>query len=97
MCSNFQIMVRYYINKIMGFKGESYPITCKFKINYHKAKGREEYLPVTVKEENGDLIANPVFGKSGLITGFSKAWGYISIDRNEEGLREGQIVSVYKF
>jgi len=93
----FQVMVKYYIEKITGHSEKIYPIACKFKINYHKAKGREEYLPVTIEENGGELTAIPVFGKSGLITGFSKAWGYIRIERNEEGIKEGQIVNVYKF
>lgn len=96
----FQVMVKYYIDKITEYKDVTYPIDCRFKINYHKAKGREEYLPVTIEEneENGDeLTAVPVFGKSGLITSFSKAYGYIRIHRNEEGIKEGQRVKVYKF
>ncbi len=93
----FQIMVKYYIDRLTGHKETSYPISCRFKINYHKAKGREEFLPVKIEERGTELIASPVFGKSGLITSFSKAWGYIRIGRNEEGIREGQIVSVYKF
>lgn len=93
----FQIMVKYFIEKLTGHTEKIYPVTCKFKLNYHKAKGREEYLPVTIEEKNGELTASPVFGKSGLITGFSQAWGYIRIERNEEGIKEGQIVSVYKF
>lgn len=93
----FQVMVKYYIEKITNNKEKSYPVTCTFKINYHKAKGREEYLPVTIEDDGQSLTACPVFGKSGLITGFSKAWGYIRIERNEEGIREGQTVSVYRF
>ncbi|MGB4439892.1 MAG: molybdopterin molybdotransferase MoeA [Sedimentibacter sp.] len=93
----FQVMVKYYIEKLTGYMDQVYPVTCKFKLNYHKAKGREEYLPVTIEENNGELTASPVFGKSGLITGFSKAWGYTRIERNEEGIKEGQIVNVYKF
>lgn len=93
----FKTIVKHYIDKITGYKDVSYPIPSKFSINYHKAKGREEYLPVTLQLENGEIIAMPVFGKSGLITGFSKAWGFVRIERNEEGLRDGQIVNVFKF
>lgn len=93
----FQVMVKYYIDKITEHKDVVYPIDCRFKINYHKAKGREEYLPVTIEENGEDLTAVPVFGKSGLITSFSKAYGYIRIHRNEEGIKEGQKVKVYKF
>jgi molybdopterin molybdotransferase len=93
----FKVVVKYYIDKITKHKEIIYPIICKFKFNYHKAKGREEYLPVTVEEKGDGLLASPVFGKSGLITGFSKAYGYIRIERNEEGIKEGQTVKVYKF
>lgn len=93
----FKSIVKNYIDKIMEYNDISYPIESKFSINYHKAKGREEYLPVTLHMINEEIIAKPVFGKSGLITGFSKAWGYVRIDRNEEGLKEGQKVSVNKF
>lgn len=93
----FQVMVKYYIEKITEHKEKVYPIMCKFKLNYHKAKGREEYLPVTIEEKSEELIASPVFGKSGLITSFSKAYGFVRIERNEEGIKEGQIVKVYKF
>ena len=93
----FQVVVKYYIDKITAHKEISYPVTCRFKFNYHKAKGREEYLPVTVEEKADEFFASPVFGKSGLITSFSKAWGYIKIERNEEGIKEDQRVKVYKF
>jgi molybdopterin molybdotransferase len=93
----FQIIVKFYIDKLTGYENKDFPVACKFKLNYHKAKGREEYLPVTIEEKGNELVAQPVFGKSGLITSFSKAWGYIKIERNEEGIREGQIVKVYRF
>lgn len=92
----FNIFVRYYMDKITGYVDVQYPVICRFDLNYHKAKGREEYLPVTLDWSEGQLTANPVFGKSGLITGFSKAWGYIRIARNEEGLKAGQIVYAYR-
>jgi len=93
----YRIIVKYYMDKITGYKDVLYPVLGKFSINYHKAKGREEYLPVTLEWSSGEIKASPVFGKSGLITGFSRAWGYIRIDRNEEGIKEGQIVYAYKF
>lgn len=93
----FKTMVKYYIDKILKFDDTVYPVKCKFTINYHGAKGREEYVPVALSQGNEEINASPIFGKSGLITGFSKAWGYVKIERNEEGIKEGQIVDVYKF
>jgi molybdopterin molybdotransferase len=93
----YKALVDYCMNKMMNHSEIKYPLACKFAINYHKAKGREEYLPVTIQKKGGELWAHPVFGKSGLITGFSQAWGYIDIEKNLEGLIEGQTVEAYEF
>ncbi|MCX7884244.1 MAG: molybdopterin molybdotransferase MoeA [Caloramator sp.] len=89
-------LVKKYIQSLLSYYEKEFPISCTFGLNYHKAKGREEYLPVNIIDKNGELIAYPVFTKSGLITGFSKAEGYIIIPKNEEGLRENQRVYVYR-
>lgn len=72
-------------------------INAQFSINYHKAKGREEYLPVALQRVEGKVVAKPIFGKSGLITSFSRAYGYIVIDKNKEGILEGEQVEVFQF
>ncbi|APH14818.1 molybdenum cofactor synthesis domain protein [Clostridium sporogenes] len=93
----YKIIVKHYIDKIAGAKEEVFPIICKFNINYHSAKGREEYLPVTLNWERDEIIASPVFSKSGLISGFSKAYGFIKIDKNLEGIKKDEKVFVYRF
>ncbi|GAA0725606.1 molybdopterin molybdotransferase MoeA [Clostridium malenominatum] len=93
----YNTVVKHMINKALNYEENMFPTPCNFEINYHKAKGREEYLPVTLHWKDGEIMAHPVFGKSGLISGFSKAWGYIKIDKNEEGIKEGQRVYVFKF
>ena len=92
----YKILVKEYIHKLMFQDEKIYGTSATMSINYHKAKGREEYLPVALEEIGDKLIAKPVFGKSGLISVFSKAWGYIKIDKNIEGLKEGQLVEVYR-
>lgn len=93
----FKLIVKYYMDCMTGYRDVEYPTTCILDSNYHKAKGREEYLPVALAYENDEIIASPVYGKAGLITGFSKAWGFVKIDKNVEGLKEGEKVSAYKF
>ncbi|APC83762.1 gephyrin-like molybdotransferase Glp [Clostridium botulinum] len=93
----YKVIVKYYINKIAGKKEEVFPIVCKFNINYHSAKGREEYLPVTLNWQEDEIIASPIFSKSGLISGFSKAYGFIKIDKNLEGIKKDEKVFVYRF
>jgi len=92
----YKILVKNYIYSLMSYSDESYGVSAVVSINYHKAKGREEYLPVELQTTQNKIIAKPVFGKSGLITSFSKAWGYIKIEKNVEGLKEGQVVQVYR-
>lgn len=92
----YTILVKDYMNKIMKYKDIDFGTTAEISINYHKAKGREEYLPVSLNEKERRIIADPVFGKSGVITTFSRAYGYIKIDKNVEGLVQGQKVQVYK-
>lgn len=92
----YKILVSDYINKLMKHNEESYGIEAVMSMNYHKAKGREEYLPVSLDKVDGKIISKPVFGKSGIITAFSRAYGYVRIDKNVEGISEGQKVQVFK-
>lgn len=94
----YKIIVKEFIDKLINREEKKYAVTAFCSMNYHKAKGREEYLPVILNEDcSGKVYAEPVLSKSGLITGFTKAWGYVVIDKNEEGLTEGQEVKAYKF
>jgi len=92
----YKIIIKDYIDNLQCHSEKKYGTSAVMSINYHKAKGREEYLPVSIEKDNNEVIAKPVFGKSGLISVFSRAWGYIKIDKNMEGVKEGQIVQVYK-
>jgi molybdopterin molybdotransferase len=93
----YKILVKSYIDKLLHHNETIFGTNAEFTINYHKAKGREEYLPVSLDRVNGKIIARPMFGKSGLITVFSRAWGYVNINKNVEGLRAGEQVEVFRF
>ena len=62
--------------------------------NIESAGGREDYIRVKLIEKEGTLIAEPIFGKSGLISTLVDADGLIRIDINTEGLYQGQRVQV---
>ncbi len=62
--------------------------------NIESASGREDYIRVKLVQEGDALIAEPIFGKSGLISTLVEADGLIRIDMNTEGLYEGQTVNV---
>lgn len=93
----FKVVVKHYMDRVTGDTNMDYPIPCSFSLNYHKAKGREEYLPVNIENIDGKMVAVPIFAQSAIISAFARAWGFVKIDRNLEGLREGDRVLVYKF
>lgn len=92
----YKTLVSFYLSCITKHIQEEYPTTCKFVTDYEKTKGREEYIPVNIEEREGKLFANPIRSKSGIITTFSKAWGYVKTDKELEKIYDGEIVSVYK-
>ena len=62
--------------------------------NLESASGREDYVRVKLIENEGTLMAEPIFGKSGLISTLVGADGLVRIDMNTEGLYQGQKVEV---
>jgi len=65
--------------------------------NCESASGRDDYIRVKLKRRDGRFFAEPIFGKSGLISTLVEADGLLKIDRNTEGLYKGQTVDVMLF
>lgn len=65
--------------------------------NIASASGREDYIRVEIRNEDGELTALPILGKSGLISTLVKATGYIVIPENRLGIEAGEIVDVYLY
>lgn len=59
--------------------------------------GRADYVPVSVREKEGQLVVKPIFGKSAMISLLGRADGFIIIPTHVEGLVEGSMVQVYLF
>jgi molybdopterin molybdotransferase len=94
----FNVFVCYLFNVMYGRKEECKPvIRAEMTYNYPSNSGREEFLPVELKSIDGKLYANPVFGKSGLITLLTSANGYVHISRGSEGIDKGNEVEVIMF
>lgn len=64
-------------------------LSCNLPSNH----GREEVVCVRLS----DSTAAPVFGKSGIVSLLSESDGYVIIDRNCEGLKAGETVTVNLF
>jgi len=65
--------------------------------NIESASGREDYIRVRLVHRGDTLIAEPVFGKSGLISTLVESDGLVRIGMLTEGLYKGQKVKVMVF
>ena len=73
------------------------PVPARISSNIPGSPGRTLCQPVILKLEGGTYSAEPVFGKSGMITTLTKADGYIIIDLKKEGLLKDEPVLVHLF
>jgi len=72
-------------------------VSARLSRNIESASGRDDFIRVRLIQKDGEWIAEPIFGKSGLISTLVEADGLLRIDRNTEGLYQGQQVEVMKF
>ena len=62
--------------------------------NVASTQGRIDFIRVRLRREEDQLLADPVLGKSGLISTMVFADGLVEIDINTEGLDKGTVVEV---
>lgn len=67
------------------------------KGNLASQAGRDDFIPVQLDSENGNRIARPLLGKSGLMSILALADGYIHIPYEKQGLEAGDKVRVFLF
>lgn len=65
--------------------------------NLASAPGREDYVQVRLERRDGELWAEPVFGKSNLIYTLVRSDGLVKIDLDKGGLSAGELVEVRLF
>jgi len=96
----FDLFIRPLISWLQGgqcnynsAKETEAELTC----NMVSDSGREDYIRVFVYEKNKKFYAEPILGKSGLISTMVQASGLIKIGLNIEGLEKGSKVMVRLF
>lgn len=85
--------------RLQGREHPPSPLLAKAKLscNVPSISGREDHVPVRLVERNGELWADPVFGKSNLIHTLVKADGLAGVPLDSNGLHEGEWVEVRLF
>jgi molybdopterin molybdotransferase len=86
----YRFIVKKLIDSMYGRKREEKYTEGIMAQNYHKAKGREEYLPVALNHG----IATPIYVKSSAISVLARCSGFVKIERDAEGIMEGQRIRV---
>ena len=92
----FEMLLGWLSDKLLS-KTPPFPIPARISTNIPGAPGKTVCQPVILSYEENRCYAQPVFGKSGMITTLTKADGYIIIDLNKEGLNKGEDVLVHLF
>jgi molybdopterin molybdotransferase len=96
-----EVLVKPLVERLQGqtaptpWWGRTVPAT--LSRNLASTPGREDFIRVRLRSENQALWADPVLGKSGLISTMVKADGLIRIPLHTEGLEKGEGVEVYLF
>ena len=80
-----------------SFQPEPLPVPAHIDRNIAASPGKTNCQPVVLRPGNETLIAEPVFGKSGMISTLTRADAYVIIEQNKEGLKKGELVWAYRF
>ncbi len=96
-----EIFLNPFLSRLSGeepFREDAhFHVEAELSRNIESANGRDDYIRVKLIEKGGRYTAEPIFGKSGLISTLVEADGLIRVDRNTEGLYQGQPVKVMLF
>mgnify|MGYP005843239115 FL=1 len=74
-----------------------FPVKARITRQLRSAPGREDYVRVRLRREDGALVAEPILGKSGLIATMARADGLARIPLDSEGVQAGETVEVILF
>jgi molybdopterin molybdotransferase len=92
----FRVLISWLARQLT-FQKEPFTIPARISCSLAGSPGRTCYQPVILKPCDEGYLAEPVFGKAGMITTLTGADGFIVIDLNKEGLKKDEAVQVFLF
>jgi molybdopterin molybdotransferase len=98
----FEQFIEPVLKKLTGisenrFRDRNLAVTAKMAKNVSSSSGREDHIRVALEERGDEIWANPILGKSGLITTLVKADGIVVIPIRKLGVEQGEVVEVMLF
>ncbi|MGE5542936.1 MAG: molybdopterin molybdenumtransferase MoeA, partial [Bacillota bacterium] len=73
------------------------PVRARCSRSISSSPGREEFIRCSLRWDGGEVWADPVLGKSGLISTMVRAQAFIHIPLDSDGAGAGSTVDVYLF
>jgi molybdopterin molybdotransferase len=92
----FEMLLGWLFREITG-AAPAPAIPARISRNAPSAPGKLTCWPCRLEWSDSGYTAEPIFGKSGLITTLTQADGYFAVERRKEGLISGQTVMVHLF
>jgi molybdopterin molybdotransferase len=95
----FDLFVAPTLARLSGIQGGEprRALRARLARNVASVAGREDYLQVRLETRDGELWADPVFGKSGLIYTLVRSDGMVRIGLDSGGVSAGELVDVVLF
>ena len=95
----FDLLVRPTIYHLSGCETAPPQSTVKATLarDIPSVAGREDYVPVRLKNSDACVSAEPVFGKSNLIYTLVRSDGIVRVPLDKSGLYAGEVVDVRLF
>jgi molybdopterin molybdotransferase len=92
----FMLFGEKILKKLSGEKIDKKPdrVFARITKNIPSSPGRSDYIRVRLVEKEGEWWAEPIIGKSGLITTLVKSDGIVEITSEKEGISQGDYVPV---
>ncbi len=97
----FHLLVEPILESLQGRPAEPFArfarLPAVLSRNLPSVPGREEYVRVALQQDNDQWRAEPLFGKSGLLTTLIQGQGLVRVPKDSEGLDAGSAVEVFVF
>lgn len=89
-----ELFVLPLLDRLSGREAPEYPVPAALSESVSANHGRAQYGCVCLEAEDGELTAEPIRTKSGLVTALAGSDGFFCIDRDCEGLPAGAEIKV---
>ncbi len=97
----FDLFIKPMLKMLTGVSEKGFlkqrTVKARMARNVSSGAGREEHVRVALEERGGELWAEPVLRKSGLIRSLVMADGTVMVPSQARGIEEGQTVEVVLF